>query len=99
MCKLFALTIPVLAASLGFAADTTSERRAIMRGGGSADSGKCTIEVQVDGAADVEIRGDVGYIRTLSGQPGQWRRFECSGRMPSNPSDFRFRGVDGRGRQ
>jgi hypothetical protein len=77
----------------------TAERRATLRGGGGNDAGKCTIEVYVDGSADVEIRGDRGFIRTLSGQPAQWRRFECSGPMPANPGEFRFSGVDGRGRQ
>jgi hypothetical protein len=70
-----------------------------MRGGGNANEGKCTIEVVVDGAADVEIRGDQASIRNLSGQPGQMRRFECTGALPNNPADFRFAGVDGRGRQ
>jgi hypothetical protein len=76
----------------------SGERRANLTGGGG-DSGKCTIEVSVDGAADVEIRGDRGFLRTVSGQPAQWRRFECSGPMPVNPAEFRFSGVDGRGRQ
>ena len=53
----------------------------------------------MDGSADVEIRGDRGFLRTQSGQPAQWRRFECSGPMPANPGEFRFSGVDGRGRQ
>jgi hypothetical protein len=74
-------------------------RRATFRGGGNFDSGKCTIEVVVDGAADVEIRGDVANLRNLSGQYPQWRRFECTGPMPPNPVDFRFAGVDGRGSQ
>lgn len=77
----------------------TAERRATFRGAGGNDTGKCTIEVYVDGSADVEISGDRGFLRTLSGQPAQWRRFECSGPMPANPDDFRFSGVDGRGRQ
>lgn len=64
---------------------------------GNAVDGKCTIEVIVDGAAEVEVQGDVGRIRNLSGQPAVWRRFVCNGRMPSNPHDFRFRGIDGRG--
>jgi hypothetical protein len=76
----------------------SAERRANLTGGGN-DSGKCTIEVVVDGAADVEIRGDRGFLRTISGQPAQWRRFECSGPIPANPAEFRFSGVDGRGRQ
>ncbi len=71
---------------------------ASIRGGGG-DRGKCTIEVEVDGVAEVEIRGDRGFIRTLSGQPSTWRRFECNSMMPRNPGEFRFKGIDGRGRQ
>src|SRR5258705_10279938 len=74
-------------------------RRATFLGGGSAGQGKCTIEVVVDGAAEVSVRGDQATLRNLSGQPAQWRRFQCTGPMPSNPADFRFAGVDGRGRQ
>jgi hypothetical protein len=77
----------------------SAERRATFTGGGDKDGGKCTIEVYVDGAADVEVRGDRGFLRTISGQPAQWRRFECSGPMPTNASEVRFNGVDGRGRQ
>jgi hypothetical protein len=76
----------------------TVERGANLRGGAN-NSGKCTIEVYVDGSADVEIRGDRGLLRTLSGQRAQWRRFECSAALPGNPVEFRFSGVDGRGRQ
>src|SRR4051812_16804777 len=74
-------------------------RRATFLGGGSSDQGKCTVEVVVDGAAEVSIRGDEATLRNLAGQPAQWRRFQCTGPMPSNPADFRFAGVDGRGRQ
>ncbi|MBZ5602377.1 MAG: hypothetical protein LAO79_08730 [Acidobacteriia bacterium] len=74
------------------------ERRADIVGGGG-DRGKCTIEVVVDGAAEVEIRGDRAILRNLRGQPPQWRRFVCSAPLPPNPGEFRFAGVDGRGRQ
>ena len=74
------------------------QRRAVISGNGNPNEGKCTIEVVVDGAADVEIRGDSATLRNLSGQPPQWRRFECTGRMPDNPAQFRARGIDGRGR-
>jgi hypothetical protein len=78
------------------ASAVTLQRRATMvRGGGN---GKCTIEVEVDGAAEVEVSGDMGTLRTLSGQTAVWRRFECNGPLPRNPGDFRFRGIDGRGR-
>lgn len=64
---------------------------------GNAVDGKCTIEVTVDGAAEVEVQGMVGRIRNLSGQRADWVRFVCNGQMPNYPQDFRFRGIDGRG--
>jgi hypothetical protein len=72
--------------------------RAQIRGGGG-DRGKCTIEVNVDGVAEVEIKGDEGRMRTLSGAPSAWRRMECNQPLPQNPLEFHFSGVDGRGRQ
>jgi hypothetical protein len=57
------------------------------------------VEVVVDGAAEVSIQGDTANLRNLSGANPQWRRFQCSGPLPQNPGDFRFTGVDGRGRQ
>ena len=76
-----------------------NQRQATIVGGGSPDRGKCTLEVVVDGVAQVEIRGATATLRTVSGQPAQWRRFECSSAMPVSPANFRFSGVDGRGRQ
>jgi len=63
------------------------------------DMVNCTIEVDVDGAAEVLIAGDNGSLRTLSGQTATWRRFVCTSVLPRNPTEFRFRGIDGRGRQ
>jgi hypothetical protein len=94
--------LTVLAAAFVVASPVSAQqyqRRATMVGGGGGDRGKCTIEVVVDGAADVEIRGDQGVIKNISGRPAEWRRFECSAPLPANPADFRFAGVDGRGRQ
>jgi hypothetical protein len=85
-------TLAVLAAPVG-----AQSRRANV-GNGNPESGKCTIEVVVDGAAEVDIMGDNATLRNLSGQPPQWRRFECTSRMPANPNGFQFRGIDGRGR-
>ena len=84
------LTLAAATALIAPVCAQTAERRATLTGGGGNDTGKCTIEVYVDGSAEVEIRGDRGFLRTLSGQPAQWRRFECSGPMPTNPGDFRF---------
>ena len=90
------LTMSLVLATAAFAQNS---RQASMVGGGDRDRGKCTVEVVVDGAAQVDIRGTSANLRTLSGQPAQWRRFECTSPMPSNPQEFRFAGVDGRGRQ
>jgi hypothetical protein len=95
--RIFLSTI-ALAATMS-AQNGQYQRRAVMSGGGSPDRGKCTIEVVVDGAAEVEIRGDSATLRDVSGQPPQWRRFECTGPMPANPPNFAFQGIDGRGRQ
>ncbi len=70
--------------------------RAYLRGMG-VDHGKCTVEVEVDNVVEIDFSADNGRIRTLSGQPGIWRRFECSGPIPARPAGFRFQGVDGRG--
>jgi len=94
------LSIWILAGALAVTLHAQSyQRRAAMVRGGSNEGGKCTVEVVVDGAAEVEIRGDTAQIRNLSGQPPEWRRFECTGPLPANPVNFRFSGVDGRGRQ
>ena len=77
----------------------TFQRRADITGGGDRNRGKCTIEVVVDGAAEVEMRGDTAVLRNLEGRPPLWRRFVCNSPMPLNPAGFRFAGVDGRGRQ
>ena len=74
------------------------QRRASYLNGGGGDRGKCTVEVIVDGAAEVEIRGDQATLRNLNGNPPQWRRFECTGPLPQNPAGFRFAGVDGQPR-
>ena len=94
---IFLLTVGAAITTAAYAQN--DRRQASITGGGSANQGKCTIEVRVDGAAEVEVRGPSATLRTLSGQPAQWRRFECTSAMPTNPAGFRFAGVDGRGRQ
>ena len=99
MRQRFLVGIAVLASITGSAGAQTYSRRATTMAGTGGDRGKCTIEVVVDGAAEVEVRGDTANLRNLAGQPPQWRRFECNGPLPTNPVNFRFAGVDGRGRQ
>lgn len=89
--------IGILALTAGLA--SAQQRKATIIRGGDANRGKCTVDVVVDGSAQIEVRGDTATLRNTGGQPPQWRRFECSGPMPANPANFRFTGVDGRGRQ
>src|SRR4051812_14475609 len=91
------LLVVATLASIAFAQRGDSTRRATMTGN-RGGSGKCTIEVVVDGVAEVEVNGDMGRLRTLGGQPAEWRRFQCTSALPRTPVDFRFVGVDGRGR-
>jgi hypothetical protein len=74
--------------------DTASRRAAITGGGGP---GRCRVEVNVDHAAQIEIFGDTGNLRTLAGQPSFWRRFECNVPMPRMPRDFQMTRITGRG--
>jgi hypothetical protein len=94
-----AVGVVAYAAIAGPLSAQTFQRKAALQGGGSPDRGRCVIEVVVDGAAEVEIRGDTGTLRNIWGQPPQWRRFECTGVIPANPPNFRFTGVEGRGSQ
>src|SRR5271166_2885569 len=66
---------------------------------GGGGNGKCTFEVRVDGVANLQIRGNQGNIQTKSGMPAEWVRLKCNQPLPRNPNNFRFQGVDGRGRQ
>lgn len=96
MKKLF-LILFVVGLSGVWAQRVTDRRTAEIRGGGG--DGKCTVELTVDDVAEVEIRGRDAKVRTVSGSPASFRRFECNQELPNRPSDFRFKGVDGRGRQ
>lgn len=66
---------------------------------GGSGSGKCTFEIRTGGTADVEIRGSQGRVRPISGGPAQWVRLKCNQPLPTRPNNFRFKGIDGRGRQ
>jgi hypothetical protein len=91
------LSFLLAAASVLSAVEVTDQRTAEIRGGGG--DGKCTIEVEVDDSAEVEIIGTRAQIRTTSGSAAVFRRFQCNQEMPNNPGNFTFRGIDGRGRQ
>ena len=82
MANLIRVAILALVCVPAFA--SISSRRATITGGGP--QGKCTIEVSVDETADVEVFGDNGVLRTLSGQPAFWKRFVCKPGRKSAPT-------------
>ena len=90
-----ALAIAASALVPAFAQDGTIRAKVTGEGG----DGKCTFEVEVEGVAEVEIRGAEGYLRTVSGLPARWRRLDCNQALPQNPASFQFKGIDGRGNQ
>ena len=89
------------ASSQSFAqpAQQAQQFRASITGNPNDTRGKCTIEVVVDIAVEIEISGDSAVMRNFGGQPARWVRFQCNAPMPLVPLNFRFSGVDGRGRQ
>ncbi len=95
MKKHLLLCTGILAGLIPAAHANPVSRRAIITGGGG--NGRCTIEVTVDHAAEVEVAGDTGLLTTTAGQPAAWRRFQCNTPLPSNPVEFRFVRINGRG--
>jgi hypothetical protein len=96
MTKVLCLVLTFAFAALAQA--PVAEIRAKITGGGGS-GGKCTGEVDIDDAVEIQIFGDTARMQTLGGQPATWKRLECTSVMPGTPTGFRFSGVDGRGRQ
>lgn len=71
-------------AALSIPAGAQMQRRAAMVGGGNGVEGRCTGEVVVDGAADLQIQGDTATVRDLSGAQPRIQRFECTSALPPN---------------
>jgi hypothetical protein len=97
LSKYFAGALLISAVAATAQAQISQRRASIVNG--NPGEGRCVVEVVVDGAAEVDIRGDNATLQNLKGQAPQWRRFECTAPMPANPVNFRFSGIDGRGSQ
>lgn len=63
----------------------------------NASEGWCAVKVWVDDEAEFALQGDRIRVFTARGQEARDVATECSGPLPANVTDFRFRGVDGRG--
>ncbi|MEI9814862.1 MAG: hypothetical protein WDO18_20465 [Acidobacteriota bacterium] len=64
------------------------QRQATVTGSGSFDQGQCIVEVRVDAAAEVQIRGTAGVLTNTGGQSPQWLRFECTGTDAIESDEF-----------
>ena len=64
-----------------------------------AREGRCEIRVWVDNRAEVRIRGDAIFVRTVEGSKGRDEGSECSHPLPYNSvRDFQIRQTAGRSR-
>jgi hypothetical protein len=63
-----------------------------------APGGKCAIEIILNGSAEIDLLGPTGNLRSLTGKPLGWRRFECTSVLPPNPDGFQIHLTSGRGR-
>jgi len=63
-----------------------------------AADGSCEVRVWVDNVAEVGLRGERVFVRTLEGAPARDMGTVCTAPIPrSGATDIRVRGMDGRG--
>jgi hypothetical protein len=78
-------------------ADTQFRVRRMGRNDVPLGRGQCDIRLQVDGEAEVSVRGDSVFIRTISGRDAYDDGSECNTPLPDRPaSDFNFEVKDSR---
>src|ERR1041385_4985781 len=99
MSKLLFTAIPILAIAISPAGAKSYHRTASYTSDMVSDSGKCTVQVVVPGEARVKIEGDSASLEKVSGREPEWRKFECSSKMPEKPVEFRVESLGGRGHQ
>ncbi len=67
--------------------------------GGDSANGRCIVRIMVDDVVNVRIGNGRILVQTLQGRDSRDDGSECSSMLQNgrNLSDFRFRGIDGRG--
>src|SRR5215471_1416968 len=73
----------ILAAALPVLADTRFQIRRMTRDDVPLGRGQCDIRLQVDNEVEVEVRGDMVYARTISGQDARDDGSECNAPLPN----------------
>lgn len=91
--------LTIAAAGLGLAQRGTVNINPRITGGGDSSSGKCIVRIMVDNTVNVRIGNGQILVDTVEGQPSRNDGSECTSMLRNgrNLSDFRFRGIDGRG--
>lgn len=78
------LALLVLCTALPVLADTQFRVRRMARDDVPLGKGQCDIRLQIDGEAEVSVRGDMVYIRTISGRDGRDDgNSECNEPLPN----------------
>jgi hypothetical protein len=78
-------------------ADTRFQIRRMMREDVPPGKGQCDIRLQVDGEAEVSIRGDQAIIRTISGRDARDDGSECNALLPNREATgFHFQVIESR---
>ncbi len=78
-------------------ADTQFRVRRMTRDDVPFGKGQCDIRLQVDNEAEVSLRGDSVFIRTISGRDPYDDGSECNAPLPDRPAGFNFEVKDSRG--
>jgi hypothetical protein len=92
------LALLCLLMALPAIADTRFRIRQMTRNDVPIGKGQCDIRLQVDGEVEVSVRGDMVYIRTISGRDARDDGSECNAPLPpTDPRNFGFEVKDRRG--
>ena len=79
-------------------ADTQFRARRMTRGDVPLGKGQCDIRLRIDGEAEVSVRGDMVYLRTVNGRDGRDEGSECNEPLPDRIVEgFGFEVRDRRG--
>jgi hypothetical protein len=89
--------ILILGAALPALADTQFRIRRMTRDDVPLGKGQCDIRLQIDNEAEVSVRGDTVFIRTIAGRDGRDDGSECNAPLPRNPRNFNYEVRDSRG--
>jgi hypothetical protein len=93
-----ALAAVPLLVPLAALADTEFQARKMTRTDVPLGKGQCDIRLRIDGEAEVRLRGDQVYVRTISGRDGRDDGSECNEPAPVRPVEsFNFEVRDSRG--